>query len=88
MTNEVLPLPTRRGLNREEAAAYVGLSPNSFDELMRAGVFPKPVDLAGLKRRVWDVKALDAAFDRRLGAVMALAAEEEWSVRRVKSGRG
>ena len=54
------PIP-RRGLSREEAAIYIGISPSKFDEMREDGRVgpPKLID----KRRVWDVHALDVAFD-------------------------
>ena len=50
-----------RGLSRSEAAAYIGISPTKFDEMVLDGRMPsaKRVDA----RRVWDRRALDAAFD-------------------------
>jgi predicted DNA-binding transcriptional regulator AlpA len=50
-----------RGLNREEAARYVGISPTYFDTLVERGTMPKPKCIGA--RRVWDVRALDLAFD-------------------------
>lgn len=32
----------RRGLRREEAARYVGISPTKFDELVTDGRMPEP----------------------------------------------
>ena len=55
-----VPLP-RRGLNREQAAFYVGISPSKFDELVNDGRMPRPKRIDN--RRVWDVRALDSAFD-------------------------
>ncbi|OQW34128.1 MAG: hypothetical protein A4E20_11885 [Nitrospira sp. SG-bin2] len=57
----------RRLLDREKAAAYVGLSPNAFDREVRAGTFPAPFPLTRIRRRLWDVKALDDALDRERG---------------------
>ena len=54
------PVP-RRGLSRVEAAAYVGVSPNKFDELVRDGRMPVPKRING--RKVWDIHNLDLAFD-------------------------
>jgi hypothetical protein len=54
------PVP-RRGLSRVEAAAYVGVSPNKFDELVRDGRMPVPKRIDG--RKVWDIHNLDLAFD-------------------------
>lgn len=60
-TRSVLPpsLPPR-GLSRERAAEYIGLSPSKFDQLVRDGRMPPPkfVD----RRKVWDRVALDCAF--------------------------
>lgn len=55
-----------RGLNREMAAAYVGIGSSKFDELVKDGRMPQAIAIDG--RRVWDRLALDRAFDR-LGGV-------------------
>ena len=62
---DVLPPLTRRGLNREEAAAYIDVSPNTFDNLVREGRMPKAVKL--YNPNVWEVRAIDSAFDTLLG---------------------
>jgi excisionase family DNA binding protein len=49
-----------RGLSREEAAAYVGVSPGTFDKMVAAGEMPAPKMIRA--RRVWDRVALDTAF--------------------------
>ncbi len=49
-----------RGLSREQAAIYVGVSPTKFDALVAEGLMPKPKMIGG--RRVWDRLAIDAAF--------------------------
>ena len=59
--HDALPPPTRRGLHREEAAAYVGVSPSTFDKMMADGLMPSALAVYG--RKVWDVRALDWAFD-------------------------
>ncbi len=51
-----------RGVSREEAAAYIGISPTKFDELVESGSMPPPKHIG--TRRIWDVRALDSAFDR------------------------
>lgn len=56
-----------RLLSQEEAAAYVGLSPNAFWQEVEAGTFPHPFPLTKTRRRLWDVRALDAALDRAMG---------------------
>jgi predicted DNA-binding transcriptional regulator AlpA len=48
-------------LSRAESAAYIGISPTKFDELIRGGRMPRPKRIDG--RTVWDRKALDEAFD-------------------------
>ncbi len=58
---EVLPvsLPPR-GLNREQAAAYIGVSTSLFDEMTGDGRMPKPKRANA--RCIWDRLALDRAF--------------------------
>lgn len=58
--SEMRPVP-RRGLSRDEAAMYVGISAAKFDELIRDGRMPSPVNID--RRKVWDIRALDLAFD-------------------------
>jgi predicted DNA-binding transcriptional regulator AlpA len=50
-----------RGLSREAAAQYVGVSPVKFDEMVEDGRMPKPKRIDA--RKVWDRRALDLAFD-------------------------
>jgi hypothetical protein len=52
----------RRGLSRVEAAIYIGVGVTKFDALVTSGAMPKPKRIDG--RRVWDIVALDFAFDR------------------------
>jgi predicted DNA-binding transcriptional regulator AlpA len=58
--SEIRPIP-RRGLSRDEAAMYVGLSAGKFNEMVKDGRMPKPVIIDG--RKVWDIRSLDLAFD-------------------------
>jgi predicted DNA-binding transcriptional regulator AlpA len=58
---KTLPPPSRRGLNRVEAADYIGISETKFDEMVRDGRMPKPKRIDS--RKVWDVRALDASFE-------------------------
>lgn len=53
--------PTRRGLSRVEAAGYIGISPATFDKMVIAGEMPRPKRVG--TRRIWDVRALDLAFE-------------------------
>ena len=50
-----------RGLNRCEAAAYIGVSPTLFDEMVKDGRMPRPKQVNA--RTVWDRKRVDIAFD-------------------------
>lgn len=52
----------RRGLSREEAADYIGISPTKFDEGRRDGRIP-PARLMD-SRRLWDIHELDVVFER------------------------
>jgi predicted DNA-binding transcriptional regulator AlpA len=54
-------LPPRL-INREAAAAYVSVSPNTFDQMVTDRRMPRPKLLCG-RRRAWDVRALDSAID-------------------------
>jgi predicted DNA-binding transcriptional regulator AlpA len=49
-----------RGLSRPQAAAYLGISPTKFDELVRDGLMPMPKQIG--TRKIWDIRALDEAF--------------------------
>jgi predicted DNA-binding transcriptional regulator AlpA len=64
MPRQVALPPTLRPriISREAAAAYVNVSPNTFDLMVRNGVMPSPKKLWG-HRKGWDVQALDAAAD-------------------------
>jgi len=58
---DVLPLSLPpRGLSREEAAAYVGVSPSKFSEMVKDRTMPRPKKAGG--RSIWDRLQLDAAF--------------------------
>lgn len=63
---EVLPLSLPpRGLAREQAAAYIGVSPSLFDTMVVDGRMPKPKKANA--RTIWDRLALDRAFTRLPG---------------------
>ncbi len=49
-----------RGLSRPQAAAYVGVSPILFDELVADGRMPSPKLINS--RVIWDRMKLDEAF--------------------------
>jgi predicted DNA-binding transcriptional regulator AlpA len=54
------PIP-RRGLSRAESAIYLGIGTTMFDRLVAEGRMPRPKQIDG--RRIWDILALDQAFD-------------------------
>jgi predicted DNA-binding transcriptional regulator AlpA len=76
--NNLVPLHLApRGLSREEAAAYVGISPSLFDTLVKERRMPGPKRINS--RVVWDRLKLDIAFDAILDADEA-SREDEWNV--------
>jgi hypothetical protein len=58
--SDIRPVP-RRGLSRDEAAMYIGISAGKFDELVADGRMPEPLKIDG--RKIWDIRSLDLAFD-------------------------
>lgn len=59
--DDVLPRSLApRGLSRVQAAAYIGVSPSLFDEMVKDGRMPKPARINA--RTVWDRIKLDEAF--------------------------
>lgn len=48
------------GLGRAEAAAYLGISPGTFDKLVQDGRMPPPKLIES--RKVWDRDAITIAF--------------------------
>ena len=48
------------GLGREEAAAFIGVSPNTFDKLVDSRAMPAPRCIG--QRRVWHAGELEIAF--------------------------
>jgi hypothetical protein len=72
---ELLPLSLPpRGLSRVEAAAYFGVSPGLFDQMVADGRAPQPKVINS--RLVWDRLALDKAFDALPDRDGSIAAEE------------
>ena len=52
-----------RGLNCELAAAYRGVSVNTFLSMVKAGTMPKPETWG--RRKIWDRHEIDEAWDER-----------------------
>ena len=44
------------------------VGPGAFEAEVAAGTFPGPFPLRKVRRRLWDLAALDAALDRKAGA--------------------
>jgi excisionase family DNA binding protein len=65
-------------LTREQAAAYVSVSPNTFNEMVKDGRMPRP-KLLSSRRRAWDLRALDAAIDRLPVEGQDTQFDETWS---------
>jgi hypothetical protein len=72
--NNVLPPSLApRGLSRVQAAAYIGVSPWVFDEMVKDGRMPQAIRINS--RLVWDRVQLDEAF----AALEREGVPEEWS---------
>ena len=60
MKTEITP----RGLSREAAASYIGVSPSTFDRLVEDGLMPRGKRLPKIARVIWDRLELDRHFER------------------------
>ena len=69
------PVAPRRGLNRTEAAQYIGVGTTKFDQLVHEREMPQPKKIGG--RSVWDIVALDSAFDE-IGSPTSANAANAW----------
>ncbi len=49
------------GLSRETAARFVGVSPTTFDGMVKSGTMPNPRRVG--VRKLWDRREVEAAFD-------------------------
>lgn len=65
-----------RGLTREQAAGYLGLTTSAFDHWVRQSRIPGP--LPGTRR--WDRSAIDSALDKLSGltTTSAPSAYDRW----------
>jgi predicted DNA-binding transcriptional regulator AlpA len=74
----ILPptLPPRL-ISRQAAAAYVSLSPNTFDELVKVGRMPAPKRLTD-RRIAWDVRELDSFVDGLASTDTDKDSDEGW----------
>ncbi len=74
-----LPLQTPRLLSRQQAAAYCGLSPETFDDYRRRGIVPGPI--SGTNR--WDRKLIDIWLDKASGIDASTETSlDEWRAKR------
>jgi len=64
-----------RGMSRVDAAAYIGVSPGLFDEMVKDGRMPGPKRINS--RVVWDRFLLDAAFEA-LPDKIGVAEDDDW----------
>jgi len=76
---DALPLQTPRLLTRPQAAAYCGVSPETFDVYRRRGMVPDPI--SGTNR--WDRKLIDEWLDKASGiASKTNSSLDEWRAKR------
>jgi hypothetical protein len=70
------PTLAPRLIGRDAAAAYISVSPNTLDQMVKEGRMPRPRVLSD-KRRAWDVRELDLAVEALPHDGEALAASDE-----------
>jgi hypothetical protein len=68
--------PVKRMLSRVEAAAYCGVSPSTFDKMLKDGLAPQPLKVYA--RNLFDRHKLDAALDALSGTVAEPVEPNEW----------
>lgn len=68
-----------RLIGRDAAAAYISVSPNTFDKMIEDGRMPRPRVLVD-RRLAWDVRELDAAVDLlpHRGDEEMISADQGW----------
>ena len=64
LTSRAVSQP-RRGLDRDEAALFIGVPLPTFDQMVSDGRLPRPVKIGD--EDIWDLEALDKAFSRLAG---------------------
>lgn len=67
---------TPRLLSRDAAAAYCGITAETFEQHIRPHV--APIEIGA--RRLWDVRALDRWLDVRSGLTDVLRPIDDWLV--------
>src|SRR5215471_666636 len=81
MTRQTALPPTLapRLIGRLAAAAYISVSPTTFDTMVNDGRMPPP-KLLGERRRAWDVRAIDVAVDNLpVEGDATMSKDESWS---------
>jgi predicted DNA-binding transcriptional regulator AlpA len=58
---QLITAPVPRLLGMDHAAAFLGISPRSFEKLWRSYKLPQPYRLG--RRLVWDIKILEEYVD-------------------------
>ncbi len=67
------------GIGRAKAAAFCGLSPNSFDVAVKAGRLPQPIRFGRKEGRfIWTVTGLRAALDALAGTTAGQPTGGSW----------
>ena len=60
-----IPFEFQRGINRKQASSIVGVSPTTFDRLIKSGQMPPPSLIFG--RRIWDKQSIEDACNLLFG---------------------
>lgn len=69
-----------RGLRRDQAAAYIGVSPSKFDDWVSRSIMPGAGRIDGIC--IWDRLALDAAFNGLFEAPAPKSSHKSWDALR------
>jgi hypothetical protein len=64
MAKKLPPSIQPRGFSIDQAAEYAGICASAYKKLMKLGVMPGPINIAGFDRSIIDRVALDAALSR------------------------
>ena len=79
-----IPQMEQRAMSLEASAFYVGSSEGSFEKMVAEGIMPLPLNL-GIRRRLWDRRALDAALDRLSGVGPSTSADEQHALEAINA---
>ena len=71
-------------MSLEASAFYVSSSEGSFEKMVAEGIMPPPLNL-GIRRRLWDRRALDAALDRLSGVGPSASADEQHALEAINA---